>query len=182
MSLFGWFRKGERATPRAAWRAAWAAAVVDNAEGDVTLRRALEQLSASEPDVEVELEMLDAIDQLRQVQASVAAGQLPTVETHHRVIGAEGCHFSAPASLPTDQGQAAGRLLLTPTRAVFVGGGRTAATAWHAVHEVLRLERDVLLVRPDKTSGAHFRFNTYGDAVLCAFLAQQLRATRRARL
>ena len=40
MSLFGWFRKGERATPRAAWRAAWAAAVVDNAEGDVTLRRA----------------------------------------------------------------------------------------------------------------------------------------------
>jgi hypothetical protein len=61
---------------------------------------------------------------------------------------------------------------------VFVGGGRTSATPWHAVHDIARIDRDLLLVRADRSPAAHFRFNTYGDAVLCAFLAGRLRRAR----
>ena len=129
-------------------------------------------------DVEIELEMLDALEHLREAQQAAAAGSLPLVETHHRVIGTERCHFTAPASLPSDEHHANGRLLLTSGRAVFVGGARSAAAPWHSVHEIVRVERDVLLLRADRSPAAHYRFNTYTDAVLCAFLAGRLRRAR----
>ena len=66
--------------------------------------------------------------------------------------------------------------------AVFVGAGRTSATAWHMVREIGRADRDVFFVRADGSPIAHFRFNTFGDAVVCAFLARQLKSERRARL
>jgi len=180
MNLFGWI-KGTRPRTnhaREQWRAAWTAAIEGTGAHDAELRRQLETFTPADEDVEVELEMLDALDQLRSAQRIAATGSLPAVETRHRVIGAERCHFSAPASLPAEQGQASGRVLLTPIRAVFVGAGRTSATAWHAVHEVVRMERDVLLLRADHSPAAHFRFNTYGDAVVCAFLARHLKGAR----
>jgi len=180
MNLFGWIRR-KRAPgdlPREHWRAAWSAAVEGTEAHDAELRRQLDGLAPADQDVEVELEMLDALEQLRNVQRIAVSGSLPAVETRHRVIGAERCHFSAPASLPADHGQASGRVLLTPVRAVFVGAGRTSAAAWHGVHRVLRMERDVILVRADHAPAAHFRFNTYGDAVVCAFLARQLKGAR----
>jgi hypothetical protein len=182
MNLFGWL-KGKNARGSDAlqeWRAAWAAAIEGSDTDDAELRRRITGLAATEADVEIELEMLDALEQLRAVQQTVAGGRLPSVETRHRVIGAELCHFTAPASLPSDTSQASGRVLLTGVRSVFVGSGRTSATAWHAVHEVARVERDVLLVRADSSAAAHFRFNTYADATVCAFLARRLKGPRRA--
>jgi hypothetical protein len=40
------------------------------------------------------------------------------------------------------------------------------------------MERDVILVRADPAPAATFRFNTYGDAVVCAFLARHLKGAR----
>jgi hypothetical protein len=182
MKLFGWLRKRGREDALADWRNDWTAQTAQGAEGDGSLRTRLEALAATEPDVEVELEMLDALDQLRALQRQVAAGSLPSVDTQHRVIGAEICHFTAPASMPTDHQQVDGRVLLTRTKAVFIGGGRTSATPWHMVHAVARIERDVILARADTTPLAHFRFNAYADAVVCAFLAETLKPSRRPRL
>ena len=181
MKLFGWFnrsREDGRATAVTTWRRRWAESVEANDDAVALLRQELEALQAPGADLEVELEMLDALEQLRDARRTAAAGQLPVIETHHRVIGTDTCHFTAPASLPSDEHQAHGRLLLTSARAVFVGGGRTSATAWHSVHEIARIDRDVLLVRADRSPAAHFRFNTYADAVLCVFLAGQLRRAR----
>lgn len=180
MTLFGWFRgNGKQNDALAGWRAAWAEAVSGSDAGDAELRRRFQAVTQGEPDVELELEMLEGLDQLRAAQQAVGEGRLPSVETHHRVIGGDTCHFSAPASLPSDHGQASGRVLLTPSRAVFVGGGRTSATAWHLVHDLARVERDLLLARVDGSPAAHFRFNTYGDAVVCAFLARHLKGAKR---
>ena len=184
MNLFGWIRgsKPRDDGPRQEWRSAWSAAVEATEENDAELRRKLEALTTADADLEVELEMLDALEQLRTAQRLIAGGSLPVVETGHRVIGAEGCHFSASASLPSDQRQASGRVLFTPVRAVFVGGGQTSAAAWHAVHEVVRIERDVLLLRADRSPAAHFRFNIYADAVVSALLARHLKGRRGGRL
>lgn len=183
--MFGWLKKKKTARTNGAlgeWREEWAAALEGTGTGDGRLRARLEELAQREPDIEVEQEMLDALEQLRSAQAAAAAGRLPTVETHHRVIAAETCHFSAPASLASDEAQASGRVLLTGSRAVFVGAGRTSATAWHIVRDIGRTERDVFFVRADGSPIAHFRFNTFGDAVVCAFLAKQLKNDRRPRL
>lgn len=181
MKLFGWISGSKKQDDRTAaletWRQAWTQAL-ESDRSSAPLREQLAALAAPDLDVEVELEMLDAIDQLRDAQGAAATGALPVVETHHRVIGADRCHFTAPASLPSDEQQANGRLLLTSGRAVFVGGGRTSAAPWHSVHEIVRVERDVLLLRADRTPAAHYRFNTYADAVLCAFLAGRLRRAR----
>ena len=182
MKLFGWLRKEKRDSALDEWRNAWEAAIEQGEAGDSALRDRLRDLSSLEPDVEIELEMLDALDQLRVIQRTVAAGDLPLVETQHRVIAAERCHFTAPASMTEDQSQATGRVLLTGSRAVFVGAGRTSVTPWHQVHDVARIDRDVALVRSDGSPAAHFRFNSYGDAVACAFLARHLRPARRPRL
>ena len=179
MKLFGWLKGKGTNTPLEGWRRAWDEAINGTDAGDGELRRQLDIVTHGEPDVELELEMLDALDQLRAVQRAVAGGSLPVVETHHRVIGPDACHFSAPASLPSDHGQAAGRVLLTGSKAVFVGGGRTSATAWHLVNEIARIERDVLLARVDGAAAAHFRFNTFADAVVCAFLARHLKGSTR---
>jgi hypothetical protein len=182
MKLFGWFGTQKRNRGLDDWRRAWAEAINAGGSRDADLRARLDTLAATEPDVEVELEMLDALEQLRQVQGVVGNGQMPSVETQHRVIAGERCHFTAPATMPTDHTQSSGRVLLTASRAIFVGAGKTSTTAWHMVHEVARVDREVLLARSDGTPLAHFGFNNYGDAVLCAFLAGRLKPSKRGRL
>jgi len=182
MKLFGWLRKEKRDSALDRWRNDWAAATEQTDGLDESLRTRLDELAANEPDVEIEREMLEALDQLRAVQRTVSTGLLPTVETQHRVIAAETCHFTAPASMPSDHAQSSGRVLLTKSRAVFVSAGQTSVTPWHQIQQVARIERDVMLVRVDGSPGAHFRFNCYADAVVCAFLASHLRPARRGRL
>lgn len=185
MKLFGWLKRAPTGTaePLTRWRATWTAALETTDTADVArLTAQLYAEAAAGADVEVEREMLDALAQLRTIQQHSGAGTLPLVETQHRVVGTEACYFAAPASLAADAAHASGRLLMTATRAIFVGSGRTSATPWHSVHEIVRLERDVLLLRADQSPAAHFRFNTYGDAVVAAFLVRHFRNARRARL
>ena len=185
MSLFGWLRGQRNGSNRQRdeWRKAWAAAVeADDASRVEALRLQLEPLNTPGEDVEVELEMLDALERLGAIYGPSEAGTLPTVETQHRVLGGDVCHFTAPASLPDDPAQASGRVLFTATRTIFVGGAQKPSLPWHAVREVVRSDRDVLFVRPDGSASAHFRFNTYGDAVVAAFLARRLKGQKGTRV
>lgn len=181
MALFGWFKSnaGTGGKQQAHWREAWSRAVdAEDASRLSVLRDELTALSSVAEDVEVEQEMLEALQHLADLQVVAGGGELPPIETHHRIVGSDICHFSAPASLPDDPSQPSGRVLLTNVRTLFLGG-RGASVAWHSIRDVLRIERDVLLVRADGTPAVHFRFNSFSDAVSAAFLAKRLKGTRR---
>ncbi len=184
MKLFSWLRGNSRADDKlAAWRQVWQRAIETPDHIDVaSLRRELDDAAPPDGDIEIELEMLEALQQLREVEAAAAHGRLPSIETQHRMVATEPCHFTAPASLPDDAAQTSGRVLITPTRAIFVGAGRTSTTAWHTIRDVVRVEREVALVRADRSAAVQFRFNTFGDAVVAAFLAGHFRDARRTRL
>jgi hypothetical protein len=182
MGLLGWFTKrGESEQDRRLrhWRDAWdAAARTADATAIVRLRSELDALALPEEEIEIEREMLDGLEQLAALSTAVDSGGLPTIQTGHRVVGADACHFTAPASMPDEPSQPGGRLLLTSARLIFVGGpGATAA--WHALAEVVQADRDVVLIRADRGRIYRFRCNSYTDALTGAFLARRLIAARR---
>jgi hypothetical protein len=182
MRLLGWL-KGSAARANGkldAWRRDWGEAV---AKPDAA---ALDRLRASlhvEPpladDIEIEEEMLEGLERLLALTGDLADQRLPHLETTHRIVGADACHFSAPVSMPEDVAQPTGRLLLTGTRAVFAGGARPTTLAWHAAAEVVQAERDVLLIRADRATAYRFRCNNYGDALTAAAIARHLIARAR---
>jgi len=181
MALFGWFKSNPTAAGKqqAQWREAWTRAVdAEDASQLSRLRSELKILAPAAEDVELEQEMLDALEALVALRAAADNGALPAVDTHHRIVGSDICHFSAPASLPDDPSQPSGRVLLTNHRSLFLGGARGGSVAWHLVREVIRLDRDVLIVRHDGSAAAHFRFNSFSDAVSAAFLGRRLKGTR----
>jgi len=182
MKLFGWIKGRDDGNDRQRkrWRESWAHAVATEDGGKTPeLKAELEtfQLGPGD-DIEVELEMLDALERLAVLQRDVAAGSLPAIDTHHRVVASDLCHFTAPASLPDDPAQASGRVLFTNMRSIFVGGGGQKPIAWHTVREVIHADRDLMLVRADGSAAAHFRFNSYSDAVEAAFLARRLKGSK----
>ena len=186
MGLFGWLRgKSDNGDVRA-WREAWARAVAALDAGALdTLETTLRRQPPIADDVEIEEEMLEGLRQLLAVERDLGARRLPLVETTHRVVGADRCHFSAPVSVPDDPAQPTGRLLLTSTRAVFAGGARTPALPWHGVREVVQTGRDVIFVlgRAGDGDGQRFRCNSYAEALCGAAIARHLmRQTRSARL
>ena len=183
MNLFGWLKgrggtNGDRRLD--AWQRSWSTAALA-ADGTqlAALRTALDGLGLPEEDIEIEREMLDALEHVAALAASVGAGALPVVETGHRVVGTEPCHFTAPASMPDDAAQPSGRLLLTGGRAIFVGGARGATVHWHSVGEVVHADRDLILIRADREQLYRFRLNSYSDALCGAFLARRLMPARR---
>lgn len=184
MGLLAWFRgTGVRENRRARdWRAACRAAA-SQADGDrlEKLRIELESWALGEEETEIEREMLEGGRDLVELTKAVHQSGLPIVETGHRVVGPDVCHFTAPASMPDEAGQPAGRLLFTNRRAIFAGGGRATAVPWHAVGNALQSERDVVLVRTDREHLYRFRFNSFGDAFRAAFIARELTAARRVR-
>jgi hypothetical protein len=186
MGLRQWFtRRG--ATPIDSrlqqWREQWlrAAGSSDDAE-NARLARDLDAFGFPEDDVEIEREMLEALIDREKLAATIRQGGLPTVETGHRVVRGEPCHYSEPASMPEDARQPSGRLLLTANRAVFVGSGKTVAAAWHTISLAVHVERDVVLVKNGREQAYRFRCNTYGDALRAVFIAQQLLAKQRPRM
>jgi hypothetical protein len=163
-----------------AWRKSWneAANALDGSGADA-LASALDRLSLPEEEIEIEREMLDALQELASLVSAVGAGGLPEIATGHRIVLGESCHFTAPASMPDEASQPAGRLLLTGRRAVFAGGPVVRTAAWHGVTECVRFERDLILLRGDKGTLHRFRCNTYGDALRAAFVARELQRASR---
>jgi len=158
----GWHRQWRTACQAPSWEAV------------AELGDALDVLNLPEDEVEVEREMLAGLRHLAERQAAAASGALPLIETGHRVVGTDRCHFSAPASMPDDANQPSGRLILTHVRAIFAGGGKATTVPWHAVSDVLHQERDVILIRRDRETMHRFRCNLFGDALEAAWLARTL--------
>jgi hypothetical protein len=177
MGFKDWFKRAER-SPLARWRHRWEEATrARDAAAVAELRSSLTSDPALGTDLEIEHEMLEGLERLIALAAELEAGRVPRIDTTHKVVGREACHFSAPATLPDDHAQASGRVLLTSTRAVFVGGAKFAAVPWHGVRDVAQVQRDLLLVR-SADDGMRLRFNTYGDAMEAAALASHLRTRR----
>ena len=186
MGLFGWLKGKSDDGEVRAWREAWSRAVVSLDAGAIgSLETALRRQPPIADDIEIEEEMLEGLRQLVAVERDLTAARLPIVETTHRVVGTDRCHFSAPVSVPDDPAQPTGRLLLTSTRAVFAGGARTPALPWHGVRDVVQTGRDVIFVlgRSGDGDGHRFRCNSYAEALCGAAIARHLvRQTRSARL
>src|SRR5918993_3034952 len=120
MKLFGWIRGKDTSggTERRRWREAWMEAVVaEDGSRAAALRTQLNGLPlAAGDDNEVELEMLEALERLAVLVGETSGDVLPVVDTQHRVLGGDRCHFTAPASLPEDPSQPSGRVLFTGAR------------------------------------------------------------------
>jgi hypothetical protein len=176
MGLFDWLRRTERGHNGDArkWREAWTSAVATlDPDAVEALDVALHRHPPFADDVEIEEEMLDGLRQLLVLERELAASRLPLIETSHRVVGADRCHFSVPVSMPDDPAQPTGRLLLTSTRAVFAGGTRTPAVPWHAAGDVGHAGRD-LLVALRNGEAQRFRCNSFADALCGAAIARHL--------
>jgi hypothetical protein len=181
MRLFRWFKgSAAHANGLSAWRREWAQAIqTPNADALERLRRALHAQPPLADDFELEQEMLEGLERLIALNLDLSAGRLPHLDTSHRIVGTDACHFSAPVSMPDDPAQPTGRLLLTGTRAVFAGGARPKTLAWHAARDVVQTDRDVLFVRSDLETAYRFRCNSYGDALAAAAIARHLAARAR---
>ena len=177
MGLFEWL-KGKRngGDPRLAeWRRAWSTSAAEpDSERVSALQCQLDALGLPEEEIEIEREMLDGIAQLAELRIAVDSSGIPIVETGHRVVGHDTCHFSTPVSMPDDAAQPAGRLFLTNARVIFAGGARATTVAWHAIGEVVHGDRDVVIVRRDRETIYRFRCNTFADAMCGAYLARRL--------
>jgi len=180
-----WWRRwlGRTISPadaaRESWRKAWTEAAAQPHCGRVaSLQTELEALALPEEEVELEREMLDGLRSAAALSGTLETIGLPTVETGHRAAGGVVCHFSAPASMPDDPAQPSGRLLLTATRGIFVGGSGPTIP-WHAVSAVQAADRDVIVIRADRDTLVRFRFNSYADA-LCAVMLMRRLMPRRA--
>jgi hypothetical protein len=183
MGLFSWWRSGTGADDALGrWRREWRQAV-DAEEADAVgrLRAALRATPPLAADLEIEEEMLDGLERLVHLTDELSAGRVPVVDTTHKVVGTDVCHFSAPASMPDDAAQPSGRLLLTGSRAVFIGGPRLTSIAWHATGRALLADRDVMLLRTDAQAAYRFRCNSYADALCGVRLAWHLMDRARTR-
>jgi hypothetical protein len=183
MSWLGWFTSRRAPADNRslrAWRETWSAAAAagDTAQAE-PLRARLDSLGLPDEEIEIEREMLQALTDLADLAAAVRHTGLPDLPTGHRVVGADRCHFTAPASMPDEVTQPSGRLLLTSGRAIFVGGANGPTVPWHMVSDVAYVDRDLVLVRNDGAHLYRFRCNSFSDAVRAAFLARELVAARR---
>ena len=183
MALFGWLTRKKHDGEVQAWRESWSRAVASLDAGALPLLEAeLRRQPPIADDVEIEEEMLDGLRQLLEVERQLATARLPIIETTHRVVGADRCHFSAPVSVPDDPAQPTGRLLLTSTRAVFAGGAKTPALPWHGIRDIVQAGRDLIFVlgRAGDEDGYRFRCNSFADALCGAAIARYLAGRARA--
>ena len=181
MRWLEWLKGGkrEREDPRVVqwrqdWQAACAAPTVSQAR---TLRERLGELGLDDERYEIEREMLEGLEAVAELSGEVASAGVTPIVTGHRAVGQDRCYFSAPASLPDDPAQPSGTLLLTNTRAIFVGGSRSVSVPWHSVTRCLQQDRDLVLVR-----GEHdlhrLRCNSFADALRAAFLVRTVSGRR----
>jgi hypothetical protein len=175
--LLDWLRRGApREDPRLReWKREWAAAALTlEAAATRRLRELLNAFGLPEDDVEIEREMLDALDDAAALASEMARTGLPVIETGHRVVGHDRCHLTAPASMPDEPGQPTGRLLFTSARAIFVGGPNAVSSPWHMIGEARQNARDLVLVRTTRDRVYRFQCNSFSDALRAALIAREL--------
>jgi hypothetical protein len=182
MRWLGWLKKSGTEADEVVktWRRDWNAAVdAPDAAQAADLRARLTALGPGNDERELEREMLEALDALLELAAEVEATGPPIIVTGHKAAGTDRCHFAAPASLPDNPAHPTGTLLLTNSRAVFVGGSHSIALPWHIVTSCARADRDLLLVLAGRSMAHRVRHNSYTDALRAQFLARHL--SRRSR-
>jgi len=168
---WGFFKKrADPINPDAAlwWRDANAVALQPTPDGVNALRPIIAPEAVLD-ERERQVEMVEGLDSLCAI---IAAAALPVLDTQHRVIGSDACHFMAPVSAP-DHGDAIGKLFLTSQRVIFAGGA-SIAWPWHRVRRVTRHERDVLFEGGD-TLALRLRCNSYGDALAANAIGERLK-------
>jgi hypothetical protein len=177
MGLWHWLaRTSAREDPRLReWKRQWttAASTLDPGAAG-RLRTLLTGFNLPDDDLEIEWEMLDGLDEAIALAAQIAQSGLPRLETGHRVVGHDRCHFTAAASMPDEPGQPSGRLLLTNARAIFVGGPNAVSSAWHMLGEARQADRNLLLVRTTRDRVYRFQCNSFADALRAALVAREL--------
>lgn len=162
------------------WREGWSQVAASPENGAIArLGDELDTFGLPEDEIEIEREMLQGLREREELSNSVRAAGLPRVDTGHRVVRGEPCHYSAPACMPEEPGQPSGRLLFTNRRAIFVGGANGVVAAWHTIADARHIDRDLVLVKIGGEQVYQFRCNTYGDALRAAFIASELVAGRR---
>jgi hypothetical protein len=167
VKLWG-LRKPQRPSTDAWWAAANAAAGSLTPDRLTDLRASA--TSTSDPDEAERIEeMLDGLERLLELADDAP---LPTLDTQHRVIGEDLCHFSAPASLRQET-DVPGRVFVTSRRLLFAGT-RVHAWPWHRVTRLVRTER-VVTVAVAGAEPPMLVCNSYGDALVLVRLAARLR-------
>lgn len=182
MGVRDWFtwRAGTEDPRLRRWRQRWQQATAAANGTDIEpLRSELAALGLPDDEIEIEREMLEGLQERHALSSTIELSGLPTIETGHRVVRGESCHYTAPASMPEEPGQPAGRLLLTSGRAIFVGGAKGTAAAWHTISKSVCVDRDLVLIRNGGEQSYRFRCNTYGDALRAALIAGELLTSRR---
>lgn len=154
------------------WREANALALTPTAEAVAALKASALPMTEAPDLAEAQQEMLEGLEALLQLSA---AASLPVVDTQHRVIGADRCHYLAPASL-VDQVDAGGKLFVTSARLVFAAGA-VHSWPWHQMARLTRQERDVIVELRGRDP-VQLRLNTYEGALIVCALAGTLRANR----
>ena len=181
MGWLGWWKRNTHENHRVReWRATWSAAAESpTRETAADLRQRLTGLGLDTDEFEIEREMLEGLEELVELNEAMSRSGPAAIPTGHRAVGADQCFFSAPASLPDDPSQPTGTLLLTSTRAIFVGGARAVTVPWHSVGTCMRQDRDVVLIRLDRQDLHRLRCNTFGDALRAAAVARHFMPRRR---
>ena len=119
-------------------------------------------------DPEIQEEMQDGLERIRQAEA---AGALPVLETQHRAIGGDVCHLAVPASMP-DRADAFGKFFLTDKRVIFAGPSPVAMGIGRVV-KATRDQRDVVIVAGGDL--LRFRCNSFGDAMLAVWIIDRIK-------
>lgn len=166
---FNFFRRRDSAQPdvSAWWHTANALTAAPTIDAVAALK-ATTVTAAEAPDLaEAQDEMLEGLGALLHLVKS----PLPVLETQHRVIGADTCHYMAPASL-VDQVDSGGKVFVTSARIVFAAG-TVVSWPWHQIARVQREERD-LRIELKGRPGVRLRLNTYEGALVIAALAGRL--------
>jgi hypothetical protein len=171
--LIGFFkRSSRRAADVAWWRDAEAAAISPAAEAIDRLQR--EMRDAASPDErERREEFVEGLTRLLEVSSN---GGLPRVETQHRVIGTDTCHFVAPAGV-AGLSDAAGKLFLTSQRIVFASHG-VRAWPWHRVRAITRVGRALIIEVAGVEDPIQIQCNSYGEAMVAAHMGRGLAARK----
>jgi len=157
------------------------AAACDAADGSAVERLLARRadVGLGEDEAAIEIEMLEGLRDFLAFRAEVERDGLPVLDTQHRVLGADRCHFWTPA-FPPDRVEAGGKLFFTATRLVFLGGG-VQSTPWNGVARIAREECDLVMVVPSRDAVFRFRCNAFGEAMRGQYVAERLLAENRAR-